>query len=400
MNAQIPRDRTQVGTSPPAVSQFADGPPDAVRLDGVAKAFGSFVAVRDVNLSLRKGSLTSLLGPSGCGKTTLLRLIAGLETASRGEIAINGRSVGNVAIHKRNIGLVFQNYALFPHKTVAENIGFGLKYRGVAKAEMAAKIKRALDVVRLPGMEERYPNQLSGGQQQRIALARAVVFEPDVLLLDEPLSALDANLRDNMRVEIKLIQKALGLTTILVTHDQQEALAMSDEIVVMNQGVVQQIGDPKSVYRFPRNRFVAGFLGQANICGCEVLESAADTSGQWRVRLDNGTELWAVPGGETRQMPVRAGDRADVVIRGSDMKLSVSEPRDAALPGNRLAGSIVDSSYLGDDTQYVVDVGGTNFKLSQRTSREDGAGAGDLLRPGTRVFITVARDACAILGVS
>ena len=398
MTADIPRDRHMAGQNPPYAPQIADAAAPAVRLRDVGKSFGSFVAVRDIHLSLRKGTLTSLLGPSGCGKTTLLRLIAGLETASRGEIEINGRAVSNVAIHKRNIGLVFQNYALFPHRTVAENIGFGLKYRGVPKADMAAKIKRALEIVRLPGLEERYPNQLSGGQQQRVALARAVVFEPDVLLLDEPLSALDANLRDNMRVEIKLIQKALGLTTVLVTHDQQEALAMSDEIVVMNQGTVQQVGDPRTVYQFPQNRFVAGFLGQANICGCEVLAPATNGNGHWRVRLDNGSEMWAVPGGEQRQAPVRAGARGDLVVRGSDISLSPGEPSDAGPFHNRLPGRVVDASYLGDDMQYIVDVAGTNFKISQRTARGDGDA--EMLAPGMSVTVSVAGDACALLAAA
>jgi len=190
-----------------------------VELKSVSKFFGVVEAVRNADVTFEEGSFTTLLGPSGCGKTTILRMVAGLEVPTTGDIMVAGRRVNDVPIHKRNLGLVFQNYALFPHKTIEENIAFGLKYRSVPKAEAREKVKRALDIVRLPGVEDRYPTQLSGGQQQRIALARAIVIEPDVLLLDEPLSALDANLREEMRVELKSIQARIGVTTIFVTHD-------------------------------------------------------------------------------------------------------------------------------------------------------------------------------------
>jgi ABC-type Fe3+/spermidine/putrescine transport system ATPase subunit len=208
--------------------------PNAVDLRNITLAYGSFVAVEDVSLSIEKGSFLTLLGPSGCGKTTILRSIAGLVSPTSGDIEVAGRRVNDIPIHKRNIGLVFQNYALFPHKTVFDNIAFGLKYRNVPKPTIAEKVKRALEIVRLPGTDKKLPSELSGGQQQRIALARAIVIEPDVLLLDEPLSALDANLREEMRVELKQIQRQTGITTIFVTHDQSEALAMSDVAVVMN----------------------------------------------------------------------------------------------------------------------------------------------------------------------
>src|SRR5689334_1400261 len=214
----------------------------AVDLKSVTLTYGQFVAVKDVDLAIAKGSFVTLLGPSGCGKTTILRSIAGLVSPTSGEIVVAGRRINDVPIYKRNIGLVFQNYALFPHKTVADNIAFGLKYRDVPRADIARKVKRALDMVRLPGVEKKLPSQLSGGQQQRIALARAIVIEPDVLLLDEPLSALDANLREEMRTELKIIQREVGITTIFVTHDQEEALAMSDRIVVMNHGLIEQNG--------------------------------------------------------------------------------------------------------------------------------------------------------------
>lgn len=376
------------------------GRPIVVRLDGVGKTFGPVVAVDSVNLALREGTLTSLLGPSGCGKTTLLRLIAGLETATKGEIEIKGRSVGGLPIHKRNLGFVFQNYALFPHKTVGDNIAFGLTHRGVDRRTASDKVRRALEMVRLPGIEDRYPNQLSGGQQQRVALARAVVFEPDVLLLDEPLSALDANLREEMRIEIKLIQKALGLTTILVTHDQQEALAMSDEIVVMNQGLVQQVGDPKTVYRYPTNRFVAGFLGQANVFGCEVL-GQADEAGAWNVRLDNGATLRGVPGGPDGGFTVQAGQMADMVIRGSDMTLSAVEGEGGSIHGqNGFSGRIVDASFLGDDAHYLIDAGGTRINAISRISMAHDRHAGEMLGAGTPVFVGVPPRACSIIAAS
>src|SRR3954453_23890871 len=238
---------------------------NAVELRNITLAYGNFVAVEGVSLSIEKGTFLTLLGPSGCGKTTILRSIAGLVNPSAGDIEIAGRRVNDVPIHKRNIGLVFQNYALFPHKTIFDNIAFGLKYRKVPKPAIAEKVKRALEVVRLPGVEKKLPSELPGGQQQRIALARAIVIEPDVLLLDEPLSALDANLREEMRSELKSIQRELGITTVFVTHDQEEALAMSDRVVVMDHGVVEQMGAPEEVYRWPASRFVANFLGQSNI---------------------------------------------------------------------------------------------------------------------------------------
>src|SRR5215813_8790392 len=247
----------------------------AVQLNSVKLGYGEFIAVKNVDLTIEKGTFVTLLGPSGCGKTTLLRAIAGLVTPMSGEIVIKGRRVNDVPIHKRNIGLVFQNYALFPHKTIFDNVGFGLKYRRIDRASIAQRVKRALDIVRLPGVERKLPSELSGGQQQRIALARAIVIEPDVLLLDEPLSALDANLREEMRTELKSIQRELGITTVFVTHDQEEALAMSDRVVVMDHGRIEQRGTPSEVYEHPSSEFVAGFLGNANFIDGTVLKVAS-----------------------------------------------------------------------------------------------------------------------------
>ncbi|MGA6926094.1 MAG: ABC transporter ATP-binding protein, partial [Desulfosarcina sp.] len=215
---------------------------------GIIKRFGDVLAVEEMDLEIEEGSLVTLLGPSGCGKTTLLRMVAGLEEPSAGDIFIKGKRINDTPIHKRNLGMIFQNYALFPHKTIFDNVAFGLKYRDVTRDEIHEKVAHALEMVRLPGVEHRMPSQLSGGQQQRIAMARAIVIEPDVLLMDEPLSALDENLREEMRREVDNLQKMLGVTTIFVTHDQREALSMSDKILVMKDGRKQQEGTPESVY--------------------------------------------------------------------------------------------------------------------------------------------------------
>ncbi|TIS46770.1 MAG: ABC transporter ATP-binding protein, partial [Mesorhizobium sp.] len=260
----------------------------AVEFRDIDIAYGKFVAVRDFSLSIRKGSFVTLLGPSGCGKTTILRSIAGLVDISGGQIMIDGRRVDDVPIYKRNIGLVFQSYALFPHKSVFDNVAFGLKYRNVPKPEIARRVGRALDMVRLPGSEKKLPSQLSGGQQQRIALARAIVFEPQVLLLDEPLSALDKKLREQMQVELRRLQQAVGITFVLVTHDQYEALAMSDRIAVMFGGRIAQVASPKEIYQRPVNRQVADFLGGMNFVKAEIVEEngaslVVDTLGFGRV---------------------------------------------------------------------------------------------------------------------
>ena len=322
----------------------------AVQLRGVRKEFGDFIAVKGVDLDFEDGSFVTLLGPSGCGKTTILRMVAGLEAPTGGEIVIKGRRVNDIPIHKRNLGLVFQNYALFPHKNVFDNIGFGLKYRNVPKDEIAERVKKALDIVRLPGVESRLPSQLSGGQQQRIALARAIVIEPDVLLLDEPLSALDANLREQMRSELKNIQREIGVTTIFVTHDQDEALAMSDEVIVMDHGRVEQVGTPQECYGRPATRFVADFLGQSNIIPGAV-ETVTDAI--THVRLDNGEVVRVRL--ESRLEP---GARVELVIRAHR-----AEVKPAGAPAeedaNLFAGRIADLSYLGGLATYFVDVSGT-----------------------------------------
>jgi putative spermidine/putrescine transport system ATP-binding protein len=232
-----------------------------IELEAVSKRYGDFFAVRELSLDIEHGELVVLLGPSGCGKTTTLRMIAGFVPVTSGRIRLGGRDVTRLPSYRRNTGLVFQGYALFPHLTAAENVAFGLEMRKLSPATVREKVTAALRLVRLDELGGRLPRQLSGGQQQRVALARALVIEPDALLLDEPLSNLDAKLREDVRVEIRQLQKALGLTTVMVTHDQDEALAMADRLVVMSGGVIQQIGTQRELYERPANRFVAGFVG-------------------------------------------------------------------------------------------------------------------------------------------
>ncbi|MER9617512.1 ABC transporter ATP-binding protein [Mesorhizobium sp. M0207] len=315
----------------------------AVEFRDIDIFYGKFAAVRDFSLAIRKGSFVTLLGPSGCGKTTILRSIAGLVDISSGQISIGGKRVDDIPIYKRNIGLVFQNYALFPHKNVFDNVAFGLKYRNVPKPEIVRRVKKALDMVRLPGSETKLPSQLSGGQQQRIALARAIVFEPEVLLLDEPLSALDANMREDMRVEIKKIQRETGITAIFVTHDQEEALSMSDHIVVMNAGLIEQIGSPAQVYDQPATAFVANFLGKANMLpgSVTVMDGKMAT-----IALATGHVVKAAA-----PKALATGSAVTVVVR--PQKLTVG----TAGAANRLAGRIVSTSYLGGNAVYEIDIG-------------------------------------------
>jgi putative spermidine/putrescine transport system ATP-binding protein len=322
----------------------------AVTLRDIVKRFDVFTAVHRMSLDIPEGSFVTLLGPSGCGKTTTLRMVAGLLDPSEGEIAIKGQRVNDVPIHKRNLGLVFQNYALFPHKTVAENVAFGLKYRGVSRADAARRVKEALELVRLPDVGDRYPRQLSGGQQQRIALARAVVIEPDVLLLDEPLSALDANLREDMRVELKRIQARIGVTTIFVTHDQSEALAMSDRIVVMSEGRVEQTGAPQDVYNTPTSEFVARFLGASNILPAKCV--GAD--GKSVVLEAEGFGRLVVPAGNAAGLTGEGP--AKLVIRAE--KLLLASPGAAVADDAVAVDGVVETvDYQGQAARYFVRVG-------------------------------------------
>lgn len=259
-----------------------------IELRGVTKRFGNFTAVNDVSLSVREGEFITLLGPSGCGKTTLLRLLAGFETPDAGSILLAGADVSHLPPYRRSVNQVFQSYALFPHLTVGENVGFGLRMQQVPAAAAAERIREALNTVSLEPLADRFPHQLSGGQRQRVALARAIVCRPKVLLLDEPLSALDAKLRHAMQLELKHLQRRLGLTFVFVTHDQEEALTMSDRIAIINQGRIEQLGDASEIYHKPRTPFAADFIGQANLLNVTVLGRNGATA---RVRLDDGLEL-------------------------------------------------------------------------------------------------------------
>ncbi len=320
----------------------------AVTLSDIVKRFGDFTAVHRMSLDIPEGSFVTLLGPSGCGKTTTLRMIAGLLDATEGDIAIKGRRVNDVPIHRRNLGLVFQNYALFPHKTVADNVGFGLRYRKVSRDEARKRVAEALELVRLPHLSARYPKELSGGQQQRVALARAIVIEPDVLLLDEPLSALDANLREEMRVELKRIQQRVGITTVFVTHDQAEALALSDFVVVMSEGRVEQVGPPAEVYRTPASEFVAQFLGASNILPATARPDGAE------IALD-------VPGFADLTVPAeraphiaRAG-AAKLVLRAE--KLQLTEPGAPEDSRHAIPAIVETVDYQGQSARYFLRAG-------------------------------------------
>ena len=322
--------------------------PEFVKFRGVAKRFGKVKAVEKIDLDVAEGELVTLLGPSGCGKTTLLRMLAGLEMPTEGDIYIKGKRINDTPIHQRNLGMIFQNYALFPHKTIFDNVAFGLKYRNVPKDEIREKVLNALEMVRLPGVENRKPSQLSGGQQQRIAMARAIVIEPDVLLMDEPLSALDENLREEMRREIDNLQQQLGITTIFVTHDQREALSMSNKIVVMSKGVKQQEGTPQEVYNHSVNRFVADFLGHSNFMKSTVKELSDPYV---KVTLEDGEEMLSSPAHE-----VQPGEEAEVVVRAQKLGLGLRENFQKQEGINFFFGEIVDRSYMGGEVSYFVKI--------------------------------------------
>ncbi|MDX2493669.1 MAG: ABC transporter ATP-binding protein [Desulfuromusa sp.] len=322
--------------------------PAFVKYRGIVKRFGNVTAVDHVDIDIPEGSLVSLLGPSGCGKTTLLRMLAGLETPTEGDIFINGKRINDVPIHKRNLGMIFQNYALFPHKTIFDNVAFGLKYRGVGKEEMQERVYKALELVRLPGVENRKPSQLSGGQQQRIALARAIVIEPDVLLMDEPLSALDENLREAMRRELNNLQQEIGVTTIFVTHDQREALSMSDKVIVMKDGIKQQEGTPVEVYNQSANHFVADFLGHPNFLPVIVAE---EQGGYVVVRLENGKSFLATPSTQFKR-----GDKAEIVVRAQKLEMGPRAEFHEDEGMNYLFGKVKDRSYMGGEVSYYVEL--------------------------------------------
>jgi spermidine/putrescine transport system ATP-binding protein len=312
----------------------------SVELVGVTKKFGDFTAVDDMTLEVQPGEFLSLLGPSGCGKTTTLRMLAGFEEPTFGELIISGKSVAGTPPHKRDVNTVFQAYALFPHMTVAENVAYGLRQKRVGKAETAQRVAEALDMVKMTPLADRKPAQMSGGQQQRVALARALVNRPSLLLLDEPLGALDRKLREEMQIELKLLQNQLGITFIFVTHDQEEALSMSDRIAVMLEGRIEQLGDPYTIYERPASAFVAGFIGQQNFFRGRAHDQGRAVAG------DGWTMTTTRPG-----LDISDGLEALAAVRPEAVVVSQEDPGASA---NVLEGTLAGVSHLGDVIQFVV----------------------------------------------
>ena len=320
-----------------------------IDLKGLSKRFGDTAAVDAVDLQIREGEFFALLGPSGCGKTTLLRMLAGLEMPSDGSIMIDDQDMSLVPANKRPVNMVFQSYAVFPHMSVLDNVGYGLKIEGVGSDERNQRAREALELVKLSGFENRKPDQLSGGQRQRVALARALVKRPKVLLLDEPLSALDAKLREQMQLELVNLQESVGITFVVVTHDQDEALSMADRIAVMDGGRIQQIAPPSELYEFPKTRFVADFIGSVNLVD-GIVKSVSDGSIELEcagfaepLRVNHGAEALTV--GQSVQLAIRPE------------KLSISSADDGTKDRNQISGEVEEITYLGDISTYHVRVG-------------------------------------------
>jgi iron(III) transport system ATP-binding protein len=309
-----------------------------VKIEHITKIFNKYKAVNDANIDIHSGEFFTLLGPSGCGKTTLLRTIAGFYIQDEGEIFVNGENIANIPAHKRNIGMVFQNYAIFPHMTVGENVAYGLKARNIKGEELRKRVAEALDMVELGDLIDRQPANMSGGQQQRVALARAIVIRPGILLMDEPLSNLDAKLRLKMRNDIKELQKKLGITTIYVTHDQQEALSVSDRIAVINKGVIQQIGTPREIYMKPANKFVANFIGTTNFI-------------EGNIENKEGKTVLSLPGGNMEvQLHKNYTGEINYSIRPEGIIITEEDGEDV------IWGKVKNSIFLGDCIIYFVEL--------------------------------------------
>ncbi len=356
--------------------------PVAIRLEGVSKRFdhrvkGEVYAVRDVSLEVRPGELLTLLGPSGCGKTTTLRMIAGFQEPDAGRVWIGGQDVTRLMANERNIGFVFQSYALFPHLPVFENVAYGLRVQRQAETEIARRVGEVLELVGLAGYDRQMPHQLSGGEQQRVALARAIVIRPRVLLFDEPLSNLDARLRVQMRGEIQRLQKALGITAVYVTHDQEEAMAISDRIAVMHQGVIVQEGSAEGLYHRPASEFVAQFIGRTNLLRGRVAATGAA-----------GVEV-EVPGLrlviDQKSLRLPAGTAVTLVLRPESITISTG--------GTGLRGTIVSRTFLGEKVEYHVRVDGDTLQVT-----DYGAGGARVLAPGEAVTLGVPATGVWLLG--
>jgi len=358
-----------------------------IELRGVTKRFGKVEAVKDLSLSIEKGELICLLGPSGCGKTTTLRMVAGFETPTQGRIIIQGEDVTDVPANKRGTGMVFQSYALFPHMTVFKNLAYGLTNRKMNKEKIKERVKEALELIGMSGMEDRYPRQLSGGQQQRVAVARALVIQPKILLFDEPLSNLDAKLRLQMRLEIMNLQKEVGITAIFVTHDQEEALSIADRVVVMRRGCVEQVGSPSEIYDAPSTRFMADFIGV-----CNIFKGKLEQEGQgptWILRTSSGLRISL---GETGQTFTE--EMVEVVVRPESMMLSSEHPEEEDEGRYNIFPGIVESSVrLGPITQYTVCLEGGDRAIIHSQHQIDRPA----LAPGEQAWVRWSAQACRCL---
>ncbi|HWH23745.1 MAG TPA: ABC transporter ATP-binding protein [Candidatus Limnocylindria bacterium] len=353
-------------------------PPVDVRLERVTKRFHDVVAVDDLSLDVLRGEFFSLLGPSGCGKTTTLRMIGGFEEVTAGRVLLGEQDVTNLPPYRREVNTVFQNYALFPHLSVFENVAFGLRRRRVAEAELRRRVGEMLELVELPGYDRRKPSQLSGGQQQRVALARALINHPRVLLLDEPLGALDLKLRKQMQLELKRIQTEVEITFIYVTHDQDEAMTMSNRIAVMRAGRIEQLGTPGELYETPETEFVAGFLGVSNLLEGEVVGRNGELAD---VRLADGSAVRVPAAAVGSWQKVRVG------VRPEKLKVIAADERPSDLGGaNWLAGTVSDASYVGVSTQYTVRTA-DGRDLTVYAQNLETSGASEVLASGQRVHL-------------
>jgi spermidine/putrescine transport system ATP-binding protein len=388
-SSSAPRDRS-AGTAASASDQVPD-----IEIVDVTKRFGSVVAVDQMTLQISRGEFYSFLGPSGCGKTTTLRMIAGFEQPTSGEILLEGQSIAGVPPYRRNVNTVFQHYALFPHMDVAQNVGYGLRQKGIKRDEETRRVTEALGLVRLAGYEGRRTWEMSGGQQQRVALARALVNHPTVLLLDEPLGALDLKLRKEMQLELKALQREVGITFVYVTHDQEEALTMSDVIVVMRDGRIQQQGDPIELYERPVNRFVANFIGVSNpiegrVTAFDPASRRATVDGQGGLQLRGRvTDAAARPS---------LGDTVTVVIRPERFTIRTdTEATDPPGDGwTAIRGRVSQGTYLGDQTEYRIETAEAG-ELVVRRQNALGAGTGKGIGPGDPVIVRWHEEANLVL---
>jgi iron(III) transport system ATP-binding protein len=365
-----------------------------VRVSNLLKRYGDVVAVDDLTMDFEKATLTTLLGPSGCGKTTTLRCIAGLEKPDKGVISIDDSTVFsediNVPPEKRNVGIVFQSYAIWPHMTVFDNIAFPLKIRHASRQETDQKVKKVMDLVRLTGLGDRSATQVSGGQQQRIALARALVFDPELLLLDEPLSNLDTSLRDIVRVEVREIQKSLGITTIYVTHDQVEALSISDKVVVLKAGKIMAVGTPREIYTRPRNEFIASFVGKANMLRGRI----SAMPGLPTARSGESLVIVETKLGEVRchlhgAVEVKEGDKALVTIKPENVLVS-SDGQGGPQEPNTFQGRVELTSYLGAFSEIIVSIGGEMIRITKNSEEANFEG-------GQEVYVSFPEHYCSLL---